>query len=370
MKKIIVSGGGTGGHIYPALAIAQGLKQDCNCELLYMGAKNSMEERLAKEAGLPFAGFEARGLTAHSLKAVADALVDLKGLGQASKIVKQFAPDLVIGTGGYASAPTLGAAELAGIPVMLHEQNAVPGKANKLLAKRAQAICLTFAGAAKYFPERVPQYITGLPVRDEILRVRRKEARNYFGFDEGSPVLVVTGGSQGAASLNRAMVGAYGELLEAGISIIHLTGNKHIEKQRKTLLEQGLCESERLKLLPYLDRMDYALGACDLIVGRAGASFLAELMCVGVPSVLIPYPYAANEHQEFNARSMEEGGAAVKLADSELNGGVLCDCVLELIKDSERLRLMSEKARSMGRPDAVGNIVSVAEGLLFKGEKK
>lgn len=367
MKRIIISGGGTGGHIYPALAIAQGLRQNYNCEVLYMGSFNSMEQRLANEAGFEFAGFEARGLSRGSVRIIGDALTDLIGLGQAGKIIRRFAPDLAIGTGGFASAPALGAAELAGIPVMLHEQNAVPGWANKMLAKRAQAICLTFDSARELFPAQTPQYLTGLPVRDEILKVRRKEARRFFGLDENSPVLVITGGSQGAASLNRAMVGAYRRLLQAGIGIIHLTGNKHIEAQRQALAEQGLQESPRLHLLPYLSRMDYALGACDLIVGRAGASFLAELMCVGVPSILVPYPHAAHNHQEYNARSLAEGGAAVMINDAELDADVLCDKVLELLNDFDLLKSMSNKAAAMGRPDAVDNILNIAEELLLRG---
>ncbi|MBQ9993033.1 MAG: undecaprenyldiphospho-muramoylpentapeptide beta-N-acetylglucosaminyltransferase [Firmicutes bacterium] len=367
MKNIIVSGGGTGGHIYPALAIAQGLKLNYDCRILYMGANNSMEQRLAEEAGFEFAGFEAKGLTRHSFKIIGDAFTDLVGLGQAGKIIKHFNADLAIGTGGFASAPALGAAELAGVPVLLHEQNAVPGWANKLLAKKAQAICLTFEAAGSHFPEHTPKFLTGLPVRDEILKVRRKEARNYFGFDDASPVLLVTGGSQGAASINRAMAGAYKKLLQSGISIIHLTGNKNIEAQKKALAEQGLQESQRLQLMPYLNRMDYALGACDLVVGRAGASFLAEVMCVGVPSIIVPYPHAANNHQECNARSLEASNAAEVITDSELNADTLCEAVLRLLADYDKLKMMSKNAASMGKPDAVDNILEVAEQILLTG---
>ena len=367
MKKIVISGGGTGGHIYPALAIAQGLKQNFDCQLLYMGANGSMEERLARESGLEFAGFEAKGLTRRSVKIIGDAITDLLGLGQANRIIRSFEPDLAIGTGGFASAPALGAAELCGVPVLLHEQNAIPGWANKVLSKKANAICLTFEAAKEHFPKQTPQYVTGLPVREEILRVRRKDARRYFGFDDKSPVLLVTGGSQGAASINAAMADAYRVLLQAGIAIIHLTGARNYEKQKERLSEQGLNEIPRLKILPYLERMDYALGACDLVVGRAGASFLAEVMCVGVPSILIPYPHAANNHQEYNALSLADNGAAIIINDSELCAENLSSAVINLVNNFDTLKSMSAKAAAMGRRDAVDNILAIAEEILIKG---
>ena len=361
MLKAIVCGGGTGGHIYPALAIAEQLRAD-GARVLYMGAGDSTEQKLAAAAGFSFRGVDCCGLHKSSPRLIADLWRNYRGLRQARRIISGFAPEIVIGTGGYAEAPVIKAAQGLGIPTLLHEQNAYPGLANRRLSRKARAVCLTFGAAAPYFPHPDRLHETGLPVRRQVLEASREAAWDYFGVEgeeRGIPTLLITGGSLGAASLNRAAVEAYPALLAAGVRVIHLCGRKNFHE-----IKGSAPDHPRLILLPYLEDMQHALALADLAVGRAGASFSAETLCLGLPTVLIPYPYAANDHQRFNARAMAEGGASVVIEDDALNGGVLTRTVLDLLNDAERLRTMSESAKAMARYDAAREIAAVAYGLI------
>lgn len=356
--KIVVSGGGTGGHIYPALAIAQGLTDAAPVRILYMGGKNSLEERLCREAAFPFYGIEAKGLR-RSVAAVGDLLVNYRGLRQARKELKDFSPDLVIGTGGFVSAPVVHAASQLKIPTMIHEQNAYPGMANRFLAQDAAAVCLTFAAAAEYFRNGAI-LLTGLPVRKTILETSREAARHYFSFDDTKPVLLVCGGSQGARRLNSALQESWRQILAAGWRIIHITGRLNYEDVCRAADTKGLDPASGLILLPYLDKMEYGLAVADLVVGRAGASFLAEVMCKGLPSVLVPYPYAAGDHQLMNARAMEESGAAVLLRDENCNPKTMTDTLLALFADGQKRSDMAQAALKMAKPEALDNLVEIA----------
>ncbi|MBQ6536083.1 MAG: undecaprenyldiphospho-muramoylpentapeptide beta-N-acetylglucosaminyltransferase [Firmicutes bacterium] len=361
MLKAIVCGGGTGGHIYPALAIAEQLRAD-GARVLYMGAGDSTEQKLAADAGFAFRGVECCGLHKRSPRLIADLLRNYRGSRQARRIISEYGPKIVIGTGGYAEAPVIKAAQGLGIPTVLHEQNAYPGLANRRLSRKAQAVCLTFAAAAPYFPHADRLHETGLPVRRQVLEADREAAWEYFDIgpeEQGIPTLLITGGSLGAASLNRAAAEAYPALLAAGVRVIHLCGRKNYRE-----MKAAAPQHPRLILLPYLDEMQHALALADLAVGRAGASFSAEALCLGLPTVLIPYPYAANDHQRFNARAMAEGGASVVIEDDALNGDVLTRTVLELLNDPERLQAMGESAKAMARYDAARDIAAVAYGLI------
>lgn len=361
MLKAIVCGGGTGGHIYPALAIAEQLRAD-GARVLYMGAKDSTEQKLAADAGFPFRGVDCCGLHKRSPRLLLDLWRNYRGVGQARRIIGEYGPAVVIGTGGYAEAPVIKAAQGLKLPTLLHEQNAYPGLANRRLAQRAQAVCLTFTAAAPYFPHADRLHDTGLPVRRQIMEATREAAWEYFGIAEGErciPTLLITGGSLGAASLNRAAEEAYGQLLSAGIRLIHLCGRQHYHQ-----LKRRAPRHELLILRPYLDEMQHALALADLAVGRAGASFSAETLCLGLPTVLIPYPYAANDHQRFNARALAEGGAAVVIEDDALNGELLSRTALSLLNDEERRAGMAEKAKVMARFDAARTIVDVAYNLI------
>ena len=360
--KAIVSGGGTGGHIYPALAIAKELAQR-GAEILYMGCHDSLEKQLAEAAGFPFRGVSARGLRRKSPKVIADLYCNYCGLRQASQIIRDWQPDIAIGCGGYATAAVLRAGQRLGIPTLIHEQNAYPGLANRQLAKRAQAICLTFAAAAAYFPKNHALVeITGLPVRQAILQASREEAYRYFhieGEERLRPIVLITGGSHGAQKINDAMLQAYDRLLAAGLRIIHLVG-----KSLYNSFYPQVPKHERLLLLPYLDAMEQALVITDLAVARAGASFLAEATCIGLPTLLVPYPYAANDHQRANALAMVKAGAALMVDNQTLTGDVLVENILPLFADQDRLTKMADAAASLGQPQAAARVVDIAEQLV------
>ncbi len=362
--RVVVTGGGTGGHIYPALAIAQGLEEAVGAKITYLGGANSLESRLAAEKGYPFIAIPCRGLAGASLATLRAAWINLKGKRRAKGYLRQLRPDVVIGTGGYAAAPVMLAAAALHIPTLIHEQNAVPGKANKLISRHADRVCLTFDAAKKHFPPQAHTVLTGLPVRPEILTASREEGRQALGLAPDAPVLLVTGGSQGAQAINEAMEGAVAQLLAAGWQVLHITGPKNFAMVEENLRQAGVLDQQGLFLLPYLDRMEYALAAADLVLARAGASFLAEVLCRGLPSVLVPYPYAAGNHQEENARSLEQAGAAIVIENSVLKPQTLLDALLPLMGDPERLLQMSAAACGLAVPEALSRIIETALAIL------
>ena len=359
--KVIVCGGGTGGHIYPALAIGAKLRE-MGAEVLYMGAKNSAEARLAESSGFAFFGVSACGLHKRSPRLFLDLRTNYRGLKEAKVRIRAFAPHIVIGTGGYAEAPIVKAAQMLGIKTMLHEQNAVPGLANRYLSRHADAVCLTFREAAAYLPQVKRLCLTGLPVRQQILSASKEAAFRYFNIPAAEKdcfTLLVTGGSLGAASLNKAAEDAYETLLAAGVRIIHVCGKENYEA-----LSQRAPQHPRLFLRPYINEMEHALALADLACARCGASFLTEAACLGLPAFLVPYPYAANDHQRKNARVFAEAGAAFVIEDSDLNGVLLCEKVLALAKDSARLAQMSAGAKTLAQYDAAKKIAAIAYQLV------
>ncbi|MBQ1502200.1 MAG: undecaprenyldiphospho-muramoylpentapeptide beta-N-acetylglucosaminyltransferase [Firmicutes bacterium] len=358
--RVIISGGGTGGHIYPALSIADELRRS-GADVLYMGGRGSAEEKLAAEYGFAFAAVSTSPLHRHSLKAAADLLTNAKGMAEAKKIIRDFRADAAVGTGGFVTAPVLMAADSLHIPTMIHEQNASPGLANRRLAKKAAAVCLTFKDAAGHFPGGAKLHYTGLPVRPQILAAAKETPpAAYAEFaipaaDRDCPTLLITGGSQGAQSLNQAAAAAYEELLAVGIRIIHLCGRKNYEE-----LKAAAPQHPHLILLPYLERMEYAMSLADLALARAGASFLAEAAVMGLPALLVPYPFATNDHQQANADEFAEAGAAVVIADGELNGDVLAKQARAVLEDKERSAAMKAAALSLAKPDAAKDIARIA----------
>lgn len=365
--RVIVSGGGTGGHIYPALAIAGELRNR-GADILFIGGTDSPEQALAVRFGFTFAGIPTAPLHRRSWRLAADLLTNYRGWRLARKILADFTPAVAIGAGGFVTAPALLAAQTLHIPTLLHEQNVYPGLANRWLAKKAQAVCLTFQGAAARFPHPDRLHHTGLPVRQEILALAQKavpeQAYARFDIPEAErhiPTLLITGGSQGAQSINRAAAAAYQPLLKAGIRIIHLCGkNNYFEMRQKA------PEHPRLILLPYLYEMEYGLAVADLAVARAGASFLAEAAVLGLPAILVPYPYATNDHQSGNAKVWADAQAGQTIKDSDLSGKVLCDTVLSLFDNPVRLQRMKDCALTFAKPRAEKDIADIAEALAKK----
>ena len=368
--RVVISGGGTGGHIYPALSIAAALRERCAADILYVGGKTGpggglpKEQELAIAAGWAYRGVSAAGLSRRSLRIIRDIMVNFRGVGEAKNLLRHFSPQVVIGTGGYAMAPTLYAAAALRIPTLLHEQNAYPGWANRYLADKVDMICLSMDAARSHFSARAQLILTGLPVRAEIMATGRTDAYEFFGIAEaerGRPTLLVTGGSQGAQSLNEAVCGCYEEWLAAGLRIVHLTGEANYEKCRS--VARGLRQ-ENLHILPYLKEMQYVLALADLVVARSGASFLAEVAIAGLPAIFVPYPYAANNHQMLNAQAFVEAGAARLIPNDQLNSKELATQALTLLGDPKEIQRMSQAARSLARPDALDSIINAVYKLI------
>lgn len=369
--RVILAGGGTGGHIYPALAVAERLQQrNPDCEILYVGTDRGLEKEIVPKRNLPFRTISAEGLPRNLSPALLKAVKKAAdGCFDARKIVKSFQPDVVIGTGGYVCGPMVLAAKMMGVPAMIHEQNAFPGITNKTLAHFVDCIMVNFEESREYFVHKDRIAVTGLPVRQEVLFAEHEEGLRYFGFSADKTTLLVTGGSRGARSLNRAMAEAYPELVtHTDLQIIHLTGRQDYEDTLQTLEQKGihLAEHPQIVIKPYLDEMQHGLAAADFCVGRAGATFLAEVTACGLPGILIPYPYAAENHQEYNAKALADQDAAHMILDSALNGSVLCESILTMHQDSEKRKQMAERSRTLGKRDALDQIVQLIEQQCTK----
>lgn len=375
--RVMISGGGTGGHIYPALSIAEQLKCEYpGAEILYVGAADGMEHRLAAEAGYDFLPISVAGLSSKNpLKVLVVLLKNALGVAEAKRAIRRFKPDLAVGTGGYACGPLLLAAEELGIPTLLHEQNAVMGKTNRILSGKVSKLCLTFP--IKELPEHAAEraVLTGLPVRKAILQAERQVGRQALGLDMNRPVLLLTGGSQGARHLNQALAALWRELLAKNVQIVHICGEKLFSETAQMAQEHGLyCQrpkegeipraKEGFLLLPYLSHMEYAMSACDVVVARAGASFLAELSAIGRAAVLVPYPYAAGNHQAYNAAAFAEAGAALVIDDAALSAATLRDALQKALFDIQLNQSMAQASAALGHRDAAAKILAAAQEII------
>ncbi|NLL18893.1 MAG: undecaprenyldiphospho-muramoylpentapeptide beta-N-acetylglucosaminyltransferase [Clostridia bacterium] len=365
---VVLTGGGTGGHIYPAVAIGRKLKELYpQVDIHYLGTPQGLEAELIPEEGWPFYRVSAAGLARKISFKAAKALVKTgKGYWQARGHLKRINPELVLGTGGYVCGPVVLAASRLGIPTLLHEQNAFPGLTNRLLARVANRVCVTFPQSASLFPAGTDIITTGLPIRSQIMNTTRQEGLAGLGLQEGFRILIV-GGSQGARSINQAMLEVYTELKDnKQINWLHITGPKAYEGYVRELEQQGidLAQHGNIRIMPYVYRMEEALSVSDLVIGRAGASFLAEIMAKGLPSILIPYPFASENHQEYNAKALADEGAAIVIKEQELSGTVLAHQVKELVARPERLEAMAQAAGGLGKPNAVDLIIEQMLSLI------
>lgn len=363
--KVILSGGGTGGHIYPALTIADQIKkQNPEAEILFVGTEHGMEKDLVPRYGyaiefIKVQGFR-RSLSLDTLKSVFELFTGLWG---AYSLLGRFKPDLVIGTGGYVCGPIVFLAALRGIATCVQEQNALPGVTNKILSRFVDCIYLGYNEAGKYFPGKAKQIFTGNPIRSDILKSTREQGLAEFGLDPKKKTVLVAGGSLGAASMNKAMLKV--ESLLSGrddVQVLHSTGNNNYEKYMEAVKAQGGF-ADNIIIKPYLHDMPLALGAADIAVFRSGAIGLAELTAKGVPSILIPFPYATDNHQEFNARALEAVGAAKVILDKELTGDKLLEQLEKLLISDDELQKMKRSAKNVGRPDAAAEIARQALAL-------
>jgi UDP-N-acetylglucosamine--N-acetylmuramyl-(pentapeptide) pyrophosphoryl-undecaprenol N-acetylglucosamine transferase len=360
--RIVIAAGGTAGHVYPGLALARALAQRGR-QVAFVGTEGGLEATLVPTAGFEFHGVTARPFRRElSVAAVRAPMVALRSVRQCRGLVR--GAEVVVGMGGYASVSSVLAARREGVPVVLHEQNAVPGLANRALSRVSNAMALSFADAARRLPRRIRIALTGNPVRDEILRVPEdrdtlaKEARTELDLDEGRRTIVIFGGSQGALHIDRATIGACRLLAgREDLQLVLITGPAHLEAIGRGWRQEG--GGILVRLVPYLHRMELAYACADLVVSRAGATTVAELTVCGLPSLLIPYPYATGRHQEANARALQRSGGASVLLDDQLSAGVLAERMTGLIDHDERLGAMADRSRAFGRPDAAARLADL-----------
>lgn len=360
--KIMITGGGTGGHVFPAIAIADAIKRlRPDAELLFVGAEGRMEMERVPKAGYPIVGLNIAGFQrSFSLKNLSFPFKLLSSLRKARRLVAEFNPNVVIGTGGYASGPVMRAAQRAGIPTLIQEQNSYAGVTNKLLGKKAQAICVAYDHMEQFFDKGKLHY-TGNPVRADILQLegKRAEALAYYGLDTTRKTIVVIGGSLGARTLNVALAKGYDLLKNSPVNVIWQCG-KYYELQYKNCETAAL---EHVKLMGFIDRMDLLYAAADVVVSRAGALTISELCLVGKPAVLVPSPNVAEDHQTKNALALVEKGAARLVSDADAVDKMLPEAFM--ILENEALAFsLGESIRPMGRPNAANVIASEALNIV------
>ncbi len=361
MKKVILSGGGTGGHIYPAVAVAEALIREAELqgekiEILFVGAEGKMEmEKIPalgyRIEGVPIAGLQRR-MDWHNILVPYKVV---KSIRRAKQIIRDFGADVVAGFGGYASAPVLWAAQHMGIPTLIQEQNSYAGLTNKILSKRAERICVAYDGMERFFPkEKI--VMTGNPLRGRFSAGSelRKEALEYFGFTDKKPVILEVGGSLGTRTLNNMLKRWTAELQgESPVQVIWQTG-KFYEKEMRTHLEK--YPSKDIWQGAFIERMDYAYAAADLVISRSGACTVSELCLVGKPTLFVPSPNVAEDHQTKNAMALVEKGAAVMVKDSQAVEQAMEEA-LQLVSDPERLDLLSQNIEKLAIRDSAERIV-------------
>jgi len=354
--RIIVTGGGTGGHIYPALAIAQKIKQENpDSNILYVGTPNSMESDLVPKQGFEFESVYARYLERKvSFENVKTGFITLKAINDAKKIIKRFKPDVVIGTGGYVCGPVVYAAHLCKIPTMIHEQNVFPGITNKLLSRVVDKIAISFDEARKYFkyPEKIT--LVGNPVREEILRADRTKARSKMNIADDEIFIYSFGGSGGQKSLNDAVINSlnlFGNRKD--IKLLHVTGKRLDSRFKEDVKTNNMIIPDNVEVIDYCYNAAEALAASDIVIASGGAISITEITKLGKASIIIPKTYTAENHQEYNARALEKAGAAIVILEKDLeNKEILFSSICKISDNQLFMKEMADKSKEIGNFDA------------------
>lgn len=352
--KVVISGGGTGGHIFPAIAIADAIKRRVpEADILFIGAKRRMEMERVPKAGYPIEGLWISGFT-KDLSALSLPFKIVSSLSKAKKILKRFQPDVVIGVGGFASGPTLKAANWLHIPTVIQEQNSYPGKTNRNVGQKAKAICVAYEKMEQWFPkERI--HLTGNPLRANIVaNANREEAAAYFNINPNKPVVLLVGGSQGALGINKGISAKIEVFKNNEIQLIWQTGKFYFEQATNQVKEAGL--EDTIKPTIFIDRMDLAYSIADVVISRAGAMSISELALVRKPVIFVPLPTAAEDHQTRNAQRLVDAGAAIMVKNSETEQK-LVSTLQQLIDNKPMQEQMKANIGKFARPNAADDIV-------------
>lgn len=366
--KFIISGGGTGGHIFPALSIASEIrKRDPGASILFVGALGRMEMEKVPAAGFPIIGLPVEGLQRRlGFRNIVVLYKLIISLFKASKILRTFKPDVAIGVGGYASGPLLRMAAIRKIPTLIQEQNSYAGITNRLLARKAARICVAYPGMEKYFPaEKI--VLTGNPVREELFDhpVSRSQACGFFNISQDKKVLLVLGGSLGARTINNSILEKADLLEKEDMQVLWQTGRLYYDKIRAELDLKAL---KRVKYFDFIHRMDMAYGAADVIISRAGATTISEICLLGKPAILVPSPNVAEDHQTKNAMTLAKNKAALMVSDGDAPDKLVYQAV-ELINDQQLRKTLGENCSKMALPEAAGRIVDEIYNLVKKSER-
>ena len=357
--KILISAGGTGGHIYPALSIIEGFKKyDKNLEVLYIGTKNRMEKDIVPKNGIPYYGIEIYGLSKNVFKDIKDVFLILKAKKEIKKKILEFKPDVVLGIGGYVTYPVLSTAHKMHIKTFIHEQNAIPGKTNKMISKYADIIGVSFKESAKYFPNKKVLY-TGNPTGIRAINTS-KITKSSLGLKEDKPLVVVVCGSLGSETVNKAMQGYLKTLEGKDYQVVYITGKSLYEDFTKEKYPSNVL------VVPYLDNLSGLLKSTDVLVARAGASTIAEVLSLKVPTIFIPSPYVANNHQYYNALSLKEEGLAVMLEEKDLSTENITKNVNELLYNKEKQIKIKNNLSKISTLDSTKIIYDAVKELIKK----
>lgn len=358
------SGGGTGGHIYPALAVADYLKKQLDdIEIIFIGTHEGLESKIVPQHGYKIEYIQAKGLKRSLTVKNVDVFIEfINGYRQALQILKRIKPKVVFVTGGYVSLPVALAARRLKIKTILHEQNAYPGLANRIISRFSEKILISFEESKRFFKNSSKVVVTGNPIRLEIFSYEKKAAKSSLGLEDKIVVLAV-GGSRGAENLNKAVIKLSKEFEDnENVYFILSTGDtKYLETINYA---NDLGVQSNIKILPYISDMPRYLAAADVVISRAGAIALSEITALGKPSIIVPSPYVANNHQEYNARTLEKNKAAFVVLENELESGKLKNFLEKLIYDKVLYERMSENSRKLGKPEATQNIGRIVEELL------
>lgn len=367
IKQVLISGGGTGGHIFPAISIANAIRRRFpTVNILFVGADNRMEMERVPAAGYPIEGLSISGFDRKNIFRNIAVLIRLRrALAKAKSIVRSFKPDIAIGVGGYASGPTLKAAQRLGVPTLIQEQNSYAGVTNKLLAKKAGRICVAYDGMERFFPaDKI--VMTGNPVRKNLLdnTMTQAEAKTALGFDPARPLVLIVGGSLGARTINESVAASVDRLTEGGVQLLWQTGKSYAGSEAVKAAEKH----DGVRALTFITDMDVAYRAADLVVSRAGAGSISELQLLGKAAVLVPSPNVAEDHQRKNAMALVSADAAVMVTDDQCRQQ-LADTVRGLIADEQRRNALSDNIAAMALRDSDEKIVDTVIELLKTSKK-
>ncbi len=367
--KAILTGGGTGGHIYPAIAIADEIKRRWpSSQIIFVGTDHGMEKDIVPANGYELRFVTASGLNRRQLWKNVKTIRDLKkGMREARAIIQEFQPDFVIGTGGYVCGPVMSVASSMGIPTYIHEQNAFPGLTNKILSRKAEKLFIAFEEAGKYFKTKDKPIVVGNPVRKSFEEIRREDARRALGTPEDDFVVLSFGGSLGARKINEEMAEAVKRLHDrTGLKIFFVTGRRYYDE----IVSQADLTDARVTYLKYIDDMPKYLSACDLAVTRSGALTVSEITACGRASVMVPSPYVTHNHQYYNAKVVADRGGSILIEEKDLDASTIADLIARLMDDKKRVKRMEKNAKSLGRTDAADVICDVIEKEMIERREK